>query len=127
MKGEKIEADFREKIISDEEVYDYLHASDVFVFGDKKDEGVVLCSTALLFLGAGVPIVAPRSNFFETFDKEVLKYSNSKELKRNIIEIFEKGNNYKKMVLAQRKFVEENNPRKIAEKYISLFQKLLAE
>lgn len=125
MKGEKIEVDFREKIISNEEMYDYLHASDVFIFGDKKVEGAVVCSTALFSLGTGVPMISPRSNFFETFDKEVLKYSDSEELKQNIIEIFKKGNNYKKMVLAQRRFVEENNPRKIAEKYISLFQKLL--
>lgn len=125
LQNEEIEVDFREKIILPEELYLYLHASDVFVFGDKKTEGVVVPSSALMGIGAGCPIIAPCSNFFEIFDKEVLKYSRPKELRENIIEVFNKGEKYKETKKAAKKFVEKNNPREIAKKYIKLFKKLL--
>jgi len=126
--GEKgIKIDFREKFILPEDLYDYLHAADVLVFGHKKTKGIVVCSTALMCIGAGTPIVAPDSNFFETFNKEVFKYKNEKELKDDIIEAFKRGKRCKEILTAAKIFVEKNNPRIIAKKYISLFKSLLSK
>lgn len=124
LENEEIEIDFREKFVTLEELFDYLHASDALVLGDKTTTGPVISSSALMSIGAGTPIVMPRSNFSETFKDEVLKYSNSKELKENIFEVFEKKEKYKKTIKAAEDFVKKNNPKVIAEKYIKLFEKI---
>lgn len=122
-----VKVDFREKIIPPEELYSFLHAADIILFGDKKAEGVVLSSSGLMCLGAGTPIVAPSSNIFEMFGEEILKYSNLEELEENIIDVFRTGRRCKSTILAAEKFTEKNNPRAIAELYIELFKKLTAE
>ncbi|MCZ2846249.1 MAG: hypothetical protein O2U61_07140 [Candidatus Bathyarchaeota archaeon] len=123
--GKKMKVDFREKIVSIEVLYKYSHASDVVIFGDKKAKGVVVCSTALSLVGAGCPIIVPDSKFFETFKSGVFKYKNKKELVKKIITVFKKGKRYKKTLGKMKKFVVNNNPRKIAQKYINLFKKLI--
>lgn len=125
IENENLKIDFREQIVAPENLYSYLYASDTLIFGDKKTEGIVVCSTALISLGAGTPIIAPLSNFFETFNKEILKYKNPKELKNNIIEVFEKKEKCKEVNKAAKEFVDKNNPEAITERYIELFQSLL--
>jgi len=121
----KMKVDFMEKIVPIEVLYDYLHASDVVIFGDKKVEGVVVCSTALSLVGAGCPLIVPDSRFFETFKSGVFKYKNKRKLKKNIITVFKKEGRYKKTLDEMKKFVANNNPRKIAQEYINLFKKLI--
>jgi len=124
LREEGIEVDFREEIISEDKLYLYLHASDAFIFGDKKREGALIPSTATYGMGAGCLIIAPRSNFFEMFNREVLKYSTSKEFEENIIEVINKGKRYKETLRAQKFFVMKNNLKVVAKKYIRLFEKL---
>ena len=121
---ENLKVEFREEFPSQEKLYDYLHAADVYVFGAKPTEGVVVCSSALMTIGSGCPIITPDINFFETFKNEVIKYKNEEELEKGIISVFEKNELYKKTIEAAKNFVEKNNPRVIAEKFIKLFESL---
>ncbi len=125
LKKENLEVDFREEFPSDERVYKYLHASDVFVFGEKPTEGVVVCSSALMTLGSGCPIVAPDINFFKTFQNgEVIKYKNDQELEKAIIDVFEENEIFKKTKKAAKIFVDKNNSHVIAERFIKLFENI---
>jgi hypothetical protein len=67
------------------------------------------------------------SPFFENFHKEILKYRTADEFKACLNEVMESGNMLTKTIQAAEEYVRKNTAEKIAERYIELFQKLLAK
>jgi hypothetical protein len=67
------------------------------------------------------------SPFFENFHKEILKYRTADEFEAYLIEVMESGNMLMKTIQAAEEYVRKNTAEKIAERYIELFQRLLAQ
>lgn len=124
IRAKNIEIEMRKKSLSIDELYSYLHASDALLLNRPSIDRVVVSSTAFLCLGSGCPIVALKSNFFENFDLEVMKYNNNQDFKLMMREIFEHGKRYEATMKAAKKYVEKHSAKKIAKKYIDLFKSL---
>lgn len=105
------------------QLYTYLHSSDALLVHKDSAEAVVVPSTAFLCLGSGCPILAYDTNFFETFDKEVLKYS---DLGAVLRELFEGSERVTETLRRAKQFVEENSSHVIGKRFINLFQSLLS-
>lgn len=103
-------------------LYTYLHACDCLLIHKDSAEAVVVPSTAYLCLGAGRPILAYNTNFFATFDKEVLKYSSLSEA---LEDVFEERDNVKSVLRTAEEFVKANSSIEVAKKFIELFDSLL--
>jgi hypothetical protein len=103
-------------------LYTYLHACDCLLVHKDSAEAVVVPSTAYLCLGAGRPILAYNTNFFATFDKEVLKYSSLAEA---LIDVFEERENVKLVLKTAEEYVRKNSSIEIGKKFIKLFESLL--
>ncbi|MDO9350468.1 MAG: hypothetical protein Q7U55_04440 [Deltaproteobacteria bacterium] len=116
--------DLRKGDIPIKDLYTYLHAADALLIHKDSAEAVVVPSTAYLCLGAGGPILAYDTNFFETFDKEVIKYS---ELGAALKEVFEKSDRVKATLEAAEKFIMMNSSYKIAGRFIRLFESLFSK
>lgn len=114
--------DLRKGDIPIKELYTYLHAADVLLIHKDSAEAVVVPSTAYLCMGAGCPILAYDTNFFETFNQEVIKYS---DLGSALNEVFEGSPRIHSVLKTARNFVEDNSSYKIAERFIELFESLL--
>lgn len=110
----------RRKTQSLAKLYQYLHASDVLLLHKDNAPGVVLSSTAHLALGSGCPILGKDTNFFEKFDKEVIKYRNLGELAERLEDIFE--GRIKENREAAEQYVKENSSFRIAQKFEELFK-----
>jgi len=107
-----------------ERLYTYLHASDAFIFHKDSSQDVVVSSTVYMCLGSGCPILTHATNFVETLNKEVIKYSDLDELSEKIGAIFEGNGENKESLEAAREYVKKNSSYKIAEKFIQLFKTL---
>ncbi len=103
-------------------LYTYLHACDCLLIHKDSAEAVVVSSTAFLCLGAGRPILAYNTNFFATFDKEVLKYSSLSEA---LEDVFEEKDNAKLVLKTAEEYVRKNSSIEVAKKFIELFESLL--
>lgn len=114
--------DLRKGDIPIKELYTYLHASDVLLIHKDSAEAVVVPSTAFLCLGSGCPILAYDTNFFETLDREVIKYS---ELGEALKEIFEGSQRVRSTFEIAKDFVRRNSSYVIAERFIKLFESFL--
>lgn len=125
LKNNGIALDFREQILSIEDLFDYLHASNVFVFGKKDKEGALIPSTCFMTLGAGCPIVVPNINFFSALGKEVMKYEKPEELEKAIIDVFERKERCEDTLKLAEQFVKNNDEEVIAKQFIDLFESLL--
>ncbi len=115
--------DLRKGDIPMRELYTYLHAADALLVHKDSAEAIVVPSTAYLCLGVGCPILAYDTNFFETFGKEVVKYS---ELGAALKEVFEGRDNIKSTSEAAEQFVRRNSSEIIAERFIGLFESLFS-
>ncbi len=105
-----------------ERLYNYLHASDAFIFHKDSSQDVVVSSTVYMCLGSGCPILTHATNFVETLDKEVTKYSELDELSEKIKAIFEGSEEYKQSLEAAKEYVKKNSSYEIAERFIRLFK-----
>jgi len=114
----------RKEVLEQERIYDYLYAADAMIFGKRSSEGAVLSSTAHLIMGSGCPIIARDSNFFESMDREVLKYKNLEDFKECLVSVFEQDKRYEECRKAAKEYVERNSSDKIANRFIKLFEKL---
>jgi hypothetical protein len=102
-------------------LYTYLHASDALLVHKDSAEAIVVPSTAYLCLGSGCPILAYNTNFFETFDKEVIKYSGLAEA---IVKVFEDRESVKDTVRIAEQYARQNSSHEIAKRFIELFVSL---
>lgn len=114
-----------EKVLDIEEVYAYLHASDVLVFNKSSAGHVVVSSTALQCMGSLCPIIAKDSNYVEYYDREVLKYTNEDEFKNRLRSVFEEDDEYKTTIKAAEEYVTKNSHKEVAKRFIKLANSLL--
>lgn len=103
------------------ELYTYLHASDALLVHKDSAEAIVVPSTAYLCLGSGCPILAYDTNFFEIFDREVVKYSGLEEA---LVDVFEERGRVNETLRIAEQYVRKNSSYEIAKKFISLFESL---
>ena len=103
------------------ELYPYLHASDALLVHKDSAEAIVVPSTANLCLGAGCPILAYNTNFFETFDKEVIKYTN---LGDTLISVFKEDERVASTLQIAERYVRANSSYEIAKKFVEVFESL---
>ncbi|MBW2057485.1 MAG: hypothetical protein JRJ26_08315 [Deltaproteobacteria bacterium] len=115
--------ELRKGEIPTDELYTYLHASDVLLIHKDSAEAVVVPSTACLCLGAGRPILAYDTNFFETFDGEVIKY---RELEVTLRELFQDKYDIESTLESAERFVKRNSSEVVAETFLRLFESLLS-
>ncbi len=94
------------------------------ILGKHSAQGVVLSSTAYLSLGSGCPVIARDSNFFELMDREVLKYKDLEEFKRNLEDVFQNNTRLEENRKAAKRYVEENSAKEVAKRFIELFEEL---
>jgi len=121
VKGRYVFIELRKGDIPIKELYTYLHASDALLVHKDSAEAIVVPSTAYLCLGSGCPILAYDTNFFETFDREVLKYSGLGEA---LIDVFEERERVVETLHIAEQYVRKNSSHEIAKKFISLFGSL---
>ena len=123
LKGlEMVDMEIRQESPSIEDLYDYLHASDVLIIHRSPCNGVVVSSMAYQCLGSGCPILASNTNFFETMKDVVVTYSDLEEFKANLVDILAEGEKYKASQSALEAFLELNSAEAIAMQYIDLFK-----
>jgi hypothetical protein len=103
------------------ELYAYLHASDALLVHKDSAEAIVVPSTVNLCLGSGCPILAYNTNFFETFDKELIKYSGLGEA---LVDLFEESEKVKMTLRIAEQYVRKNSSYEIAKRFVELFESL---
>lgn len=117
----------REDVLSRERFDDYLFASDAAIFHKfQSGYSAVISSTVFQALGCGCPIFVPRqSDYFHTLQNEVIRYGDTEELNKKLLELIEDEEAYKRNQDVAEGFVLMNSPEKIAERYIRLFTEVL--
>lgn len=117
----------REDVLSREKFNDYLFASDAAIFHKFQSRyHAVVSSTVFQALGHGCPIFVPQqSDFFHFLQNEVIRYGDTPELNRKLIELFEDEQASQTVQDAAEGFVSMNSPEKIAKRYIELFTEVL--
>lgn len=120
---EELDSEIRKEVLEHPKVYDYLHAADAMIFGKQSAQGVVLSSTAHLCLGSGCPLIVRDSNFFELMDREVLKYKDLEEFKRNLEDVF-LNTSLEENRKAAKRYVEKNSANEVAKRFIELFEEV---
>jgi len=106
-----------------DELYDYLHASDVLLIHRESSQKykAVVSSSVCQLLGSGCPILFHQSNYIELHGKEIIKYQDFKDMKIKLIELFQ-GKFDLTIIKA---FLKNYNAERIAERFIKLFEKLM--
>lgn len=117
--------ELRQGAISTDELYDYLHASDVLLIHKDSADAVVVSSTVYLCMGSGCPLLVSDSNFFDTLEGEVLKYRGLDMFARKLEDIFEKREIVKDTLRRARDYVLANSDREIGKQFIELFTALI--
>jgi glycosyltransferase involved in cell wall biosynthesis len=120
-----LDIELREQAPDIEELYQYLHAADALLFNKPSAPHVVVSSTVFQCLGSGCPIIAKSTNFIQTFQNELLKFSNQTELQEKLRAVFDQTQEYKEVLKAAEEYVNNNSASAIADRYIDLFNKLL--
>jgi len=111
----------REGAHSIEELYSYLHASDVLLLHKKGANNLVVSSSVYLCLGSGCPIVIFEGRYTEDLGEEVFKYSDLDELLDSLILVFDGESPSQEAI---DKFLTEKAASKVASSFIELFSKL---
>ena len=116
--------DLRPGPITIDELYKYLHASDVLLIHKDTADAVVVSSTAYLCMGAGCPLLVSDTNFFETLNNEVIKFRGLKDFTKKLMGIFNEEKWVRESLKAAEKYVTDHSPEKIGEKFLELFDSL---
>jgi len=124
-KSKTLEILIRKETPNIEELYRYLHASDVLLYHRKAPIGAVVSSTAYQCLGSACPILALKSSYCYNMDGAVFTYTDIEDFKSNLMEIFNKGLKYRNWQKNLEGFLSKNSTTYIANQYIKLFQSLL--
>ena len=124
IRNNNFEFELRNKDITFNELYKYLHASDVLLYPKASKPQVVVSSTIFQCMGSLCPIVAYDSNFVSMFSDEVFKYKNNKELELCLTEIFEQGKKYKKLISSVKKYLQKYSSVQVAQMFKKLFSDL---
>jgi hypothetical protein len=119
----------RDEMPTDEQLYNYLHASDAYIYwGRVSIDGVGVSSCVTTCLGAGRPVLVPGyCNFFDLAGKEVIKYGDFQDLEQKLRDIFDGAGYIKESLLAAEEYAVNNSSEAIAEQFIGLFERLKGE
>jgi len=112
--------DARRASLSVENLYQCLHASDALLIHKDHSPDTVLSSTAHLCMGSGCSILSYKTNFFECFEKETVKYETLKDLPERLKDIFE-GKIDSNLRAAER-YAKKNSSVEVAKKFLELFK-----
>jgi hypothetical protein len=117
---------FRDEMLTEEQLYTYIHASDAYIYwGRVSIDGVGVSSCVMTCLGAGRPVLVPGyCNFFDLAGKDVIKYGDFQDLEQKLREVFDGAVYVKESLLAAEKYVITNSGEAIAKKFIRLFERL---
>ena len=118
----------RERIASTEELYNYLHGSDIHLLPKGHTNKVVVSSTFCQCAGSLVPIIAPNTRHFETLpeDKPVLLYEDEKDLEEKITMVIESDSIREQLKINAKRYVEENRVDIVADRFMELFKEIEA-
>lgn len=112
---------FRKEAPPISRLYTYFHASNAILVHRGPADYLPMSSTVHLCLGSVRPILCPNNNFVETFDGEVMKYSNLDELREKLIDVFE-WRSIHSVLSNARRYVIRNSASNVANTLISLAQ-----
>lgn len=105
-----------------DELYDYLHASDVLLIHRESSQKykAVVSSSVCQLLGSGCPILFHQSNYVELHGNEIIKYRDFEDMKTKLIELFQ-GKFDLNIIKV---FLKNYEAERIAERFIKLFEEL---
>jgi hypothetical protein len=108
-----------------EELYTYLHASDVLlIHRESSTKGAaVVSSTVCQVLGSGCPILFHDSNYVEHHGEEIVKYQDLEDMKSKLVDLFHHPFDTKRIET----FLESHDAQAIARRFVRLFEELLAQ
>ena len=113
--------DLKIKAVSINELYTYLHASDVLLIHKESSRyKAVISSTVCQTLGSGCPILFHDSNYVELYGKEIVKYKGLDDMKLKLIDLFDGKFDVGKV----KSHLKENNASRVADRSIQLFEKV---
>jgi len=109
--------------LSLDELYTYLHASDVLLIHRESSQKykAVVSSSVCQVLGSGCPILFHESNYVELHGDEIVKYRDFEDMKAKLIDIFGGKFDLNKVKV----FLKEHNAENIAKRFVLLFEKLI--
>ncbi len=115
--------DLQVRPLAQEELYTYLHASDVLLIHRESSTKyhAVVSSSICQVLGSGCPILFHESNYVEYHGDEILKYKDFNDLKDKLIDVFNNKYNLEKVKL----YLEQHGAERIANRYLELFEDLM--
>jgi len=121
-----MDIELREEVPDINKLYDYLHASDLLLFNKKSlaPDWVVVSSTVFQCLGSGCPIVARDSTYADCLNKEIMKFSDTEEMKDSIRSVLDETKKFKETLDAAERYVKKNSAREVSRAYIKLFESL---
>ncbi|ADB58642.1 glycosyltransferase family protein [Archaeoglobus profundus] len=116
--------------LSLEDIYRYLHKSDIHLIPKGQTDGCVVSSTLCQCLGALIPTVVPNTRHFEnlpTIDgyKPAVIYENVEDLKGELVRLIEDEDFRRSVLRSAERYVEENRCDRIAKKFIELMKKAI--
>jgi len=85
---------------------------------------VAISSSVLMCLGSLTPIITSDTGFVEFLEDEVLKYRSFNEFKQLLIKALRGEIELKKIIRAAERYAKKNSPRRIASKFIELFNEV---
>lgn len=114
--------------LSLEDVYRYLHNSDIHLIPKKNVNGCVVSSTLCQCLGALIPTVVPNTRHFESLPvingyRPAVIYKDVNDLVNKLIRLIEDEEFRGNIVKSAEIYVEENRSDKIARKFIELMKR----
>ena len=117
--------DLRVRALPLDELYDYLHASDVSLIHRESSQKcqAVLSSSVCQLLGSGCPILFHQSNYVELQGNEIIKYYDFEDMKTKLRGIFQGKFNLNII----KSFLKKYEAERVAEKFIKLFKKLIGD
>jgi len=121
---ENIQMEVRNEAPEMARLYDYLHAADALLLHRRAEKKAVVSSTAHQCLGAGCPIIAFDSPFFEYFDDEVFKYRTAEEFEESLLQVLDGGEGVMKTLHAAEEYVKKNSAERVAKSFIELFERI---
>ncbi|MQY54442.1 MAG: hypothetical protein GH149_04015 [Methanosarcinales archaeon] len=116
--------DLKIKAVSINELYTYLHASDVLLIHKESPRyKAVISSTVCQTLGSGCPILFHDSNYVELHGNEIVKYRDIDDMKLKLADLFDGKFDVEKT----KSYLRENNASRVADRFIQLFEKVREE
>jgi hypothetical protein len=115
--------DLRKSCLPTENIYKYLHASDLLLIHRDWRQGVVLSSTIRMCLGSLCPILVQDTNFVEDLNGEVIKYRTA-ELEKKMEGLLSGRANIKDVLDKAESYVKRYSNEVIAKDFLNLFNQL---